>query len=99
MTYSQASAKLRAAAVALQDPGLGIRPRINASLAWAFGPHARVAIIFVAPGSSNSDEYQVHAIVDAHSDRDREALAATFDEGSSTKQIVDWVIDALCLRP
>jgi hypothetical protein len=95
MTHPQASNKLRAVAVALQDTSRGIRPRTAKSFAWAFGPQGRVAMLWVAPGSSSSDEFQIHVTVDAQSDRDREAPATIFDKRSSTENIVHWVLDKL----
>lgn len=98
MNYLKASAQLRAANQALQASGHVASTRMKLSLGWAFGPHERIVLMFIAPIDSNPQDFQLQVMVDAPSERDREYPAKAFAEHSSIEEVVNWIIDALA-RP
>jgi hypothetical protein len=101
MTYQEAESKLRAAARALRDRDRGLKQRTTATLTLTFGTNARVAVMWIAALERDQGDHDISAMVDARLEveQDHPASIITFGSHASEEEIVNWVFDALCLRP
>jgi hypothetical protein len=96
MTFDQAKSRLRAAAHALQAQNYDLKPRLFPTLTLTFGPHERVAIMWIVALDRDPGEFAIHALVDASANRDRPGPVKVFNDVSSHDEIANWTFTELC---